>query len=150
MLGAAADPCRPHSFVCRSADRDNTSLLNDATTAGEGRRSTDLRSVEFEVATGRSTRQFGYQREALVAINGRIPGTANDFGATARGRNIGAPCPFGQTLVPSRLYSFKVSGADAGRSRPDARLAPAGITVKASPITGGSETCRRSELSVLA
>ena len=97
----------------RSADRDNTSLLNDATTAGEGRRSTDLRSVECDFATGRSTRQFGYQREALVAINGRIPGTANDFGASAQGRNIGAPCPLGQTLVRSRLYRFKASGADA-------------------------------------
>ena len=65
-------------------------LLDDAATAGEGRRSNNLRIVEFDVATGTATAQYAYQLEALAAINGRIPGTADDFGATAQGRNIGA------------------------------------------------------------
>jgi hypothetical protein len=30
-----------------------------------------------------------YPLESLADINARIPGTANDFGATAQGRNIG-------------------------------------------------------------
>jgi hypothetical protein len=64
-------------------------LLNDATAAGEGRRSTNLRIVEFDVATGLATAQYAYQLEGLAAINGRIPGTADDFSATAQGRNIG-------------------------------------------------------------
>jgi hypothetical protein len=64
-------------------------LLNDATVAGEGRRSTNLRIVEFNVATGVATAQYVYQLEALAAINGRIPGTADDFSATAQGRSIG-------------------------------------------------------------
>jgi hypothetical protein len=55
----------------------------------DGRRSRNLRIVEFDTATGNSTRQFIYQLEPLADINARIPGTANDFGATAQGRNIG-------------------------------------------------------------
>jgi hypothetical protein len=55
--------------------------------------------------------------------------TDNDFSVTQNGSFVqfdvctgggatsqvalGAPCPIGQSLVPSRLYSFKVSGADA-------------------------------------
>ena len=65
-------------------------LLDDGAVAGEGRRSTNLRIVEFNVATGKATAQYVYQLEALAAINGRIPGTSNDFGANAQGRNIGA------------------------------------------------------------
>lgn len=56
---------------------------------GEGRRSRNLRVVEYDIATGASGRQFAYQLESLAAINARIPGTANDFAATAQGRSIG-------------------------------------------------------------
>lgn len=65
-------------------------LLNDTSSgAGEGRRSQNLRIVQFDVATGLATGQYAYQLESLASINGRIPGTADDFAATAQGRNIG-------------------------------------------------------------
>ncbi|KAB7644826.1 esterase-like activity of phytase family protein [Polymorphobacter fuscus] len=65
-------------------------LLDDATAAGEGRRSRNLRIVAFDVATGKATAQYAYQLETLAAINDRIPGTGDDFGANSQGRNIGA------------------------------------------------------------
>ncbi|KAI9019012.1 esterase-like activity of phytase-domain-containing protein [Hyaloraphidium curvatum] len=57
--------------------------------SNDGRRSRNLRMVEYDVASGEPQRQFIYQVEAIADINSRIPGTANDFGATAQGRNIG-------------------------------------------------------------
>lgn len=65
-------------------------LLNDSTSTANGRRSTNLRIVEFDVATGKATAQYAYQLETLASINSRIPGTADDFGENAQGRNIGA------------------------------------------------------------
>lgn len=64
-------------------------LINEGPTPGEGRRSRNVRIVEYNIATGLSQRQFVYQLETLAVINARIEGTANDFGATAQGRNIG-------------------------------------------------------------
>jgi len=63
-------------------------LVNEGS-SNEGRRSRNLRIVEFDTATGASTQQFIYELESIADINARIPGTANDFGATAQGRNIG-------------------------------------------------------------
>nr|WP_233281367.1 esterase-like activity of phytase family protein [Sphingomonas changnyeongensis] len=56
---------------------------------GDGRRSRNVRIVEYDVDSGEPLRQFIYQLESRDDINARIPGTANDFGATAQGRNIG-------------------------------------------------------------
>lgn len=56
---------------------------------GEGRRSRNLRIVKFDVATGNAEAQYIYQLESGLDINARIPGTTNDFAATAQGRNIG-------------------------------------------------------------
>ncbi len=56
---------------------------------GDGRRSRNLRIVEYDLASGTATRQFIYQLDAIADINGRIPGTANDFSATNQGRSIG-------------------------------------------------------------
>jgi hypothetical protein len=64
-------------------------LLNDATGTANGRSSTNLRIVEFDVATGIAGKQYAYQLEGLSAINGRIPGTPDDFTATQQGRSIG-------------------------------------------------------------
>ncbi len=64
-------------------------LINEGPTPGEGRRSRNVRIVEYDVASGVSTRQFVYQLETLAVINARIPGTNSDFAATAQGRNIG-------------------------------------------------------------
>lgn len=63
-------------------------LINEGS-SNEGRRSRNLRLVEFDTATGKSSAQYIYQLEDIVDINNRIPGTDNDFGATSQGRNIG-------------------------------------------------------------
>ncbi len=63
-------------------------LVNEGA-QNDGRRSQNLRIVEYDIATGTATKQYIYQLESIADINSRIPGTANDFGATAQGRNIG-------------------------------------------------------------
>jgi hypothetical protein len=55
----------------------------------QGRRGQHVRIVEFSVATGQCTAQYVYTLESLADINSRIPGTAQDYTATAQGRNIG-------------------------------------------------------------
>ena len=66
-------------------------LVNEGSNDGsaDGRRSRNLRLVEFDTATGQSTAQYIYQLESLANINQRIPGTTDDFGANSQGRNIG-------------------------------------------------------------
>jgi hypothetical protein len=53
----------------------------------DGRRSPNLRLVEFDTATGLSTAQYIYQLESLADINSRVP--ESPFGANSQGRNIG-------------------------------------------------------------
>jgi hypothetical protein len=55
----------------------------------DGRRSRNLRIVEFDVESGESTAQYIYRLENRDDINARIPGTDFDFSATQQGRNIG-------------------------------------------------------------
>lgn len=62
-------------------------LVNEG--SPDGRRSRNVRIVAFDVESGEATGQFIYQLESLADINGRIPGTADDFGANSQGRNIG-------------------------------------------------------------
>ncbi|BAY63876.1 CHU large protein [Calothrix brevissima NIES-22] len=57
--------------------------------SANGRSSRNVRIVRYDVATGQSDAQYIYQLESLSDINDRIPGTTNDFGTTAQGRNIG-------------------------------------------------------------
>jgi hypothetical protein len=66
-------------------------LVNEGVngTTSDGRFSRNIRIVKFDVATGNSTGQYIYQLESLADINDRIPGTTNDFGGSAQGRNIG-------------------------------------------------------------
>nr|WP_197042065.1 esterase-like activity of phytase family protein [Sandarakinorhabdus oryzae] len=61
-------------------------LVNEGA-SNDGRRSQNLRIVQFDVATGQSTGQFIYQLEALASINARVPGSP--FSATNQGRSIG-------------------------------------------------------------
>lgn len=63
-------------------------LVNEGA-SNDGRRSRNLRIVQFDTATGNATAQFIYQLEDRADINSRIPGTSNDFTATQQGRNIG-------------------------------------------------------------
>lgn len=56
----------------------------------DGRRSRNVRIVEYDVATGTPGRQFIYQLEDRADINARTNGGGdNDFSATQQGRNIG-------------------------------------------------------------
>jgi hypothetical protein len=63
-------------------------LVNEGA-SNDGRNSRNLRIVVFDTATGKSSAQYIYPLESLDSINNRIPGTADDFAATAQGRNIG-------------------------------------------------------------
>ena len=62
-------------------------LVNEG--SPDGRRSPNLRIVEYDTATGESVAQYMYTLESLTDINNRIPGTEDDFGSNAQGRNIG-------------------------------------------------------------
>ncbi len=72
----------------------------------DGRRSRNVRVVKYDVDTGESVAQYVYQLEARADINDRLPGSSNDFGATAQGRNIGlsgiVALPNGKFLVIER------------------------------------------------
>jgi hypothetical protein len=63
-------------------------LVNEGS-SNDGRRSRNVRMVEFDVATGNAERQFVYRLEDRDQINDRIPGSSNDFSATNQGRSIG-------------------------------------------------------------
>jgi hypothetical protein len=64
-------------------------LVNEGS-QNDGRRSRNTRIVAFNVATGQPVAQYIYRLESLDDINGRIPGTGDDFTATNQGRSIGA------------------------------------------------------------
>lgn len=81
-------------------------LVNEGA-QNDGRRSRNLRIVEFDTQTGASGRQFVYQLEDIAAINGRIPGTADDFSTTNQGRSIGI-----SSLIPVNDHEFLVIERD--------------------------------------
>ena len=54
-----------------------------------GRRSRNVRIVEYDIKSGKSERQFIYQLDTIAEINARDH-LATQFTATAQGRNIGA------------------------------------------------------------
>ena len=123
----------------------------------DGRRSRNLRIVSYNVATGVSNGQFIYQLESRTDINDRLPGTANDFGATQQGRNIGVSAiyalkdnkflvierdnrglgvddPNGASVIGSkRIYLIDMSGATdvSGISLAGSSTLPGGVT----PVT---------------
>ena len=63
-------------------------LVNEGS-SNDGRRSRNVRIVEFDARSGRSTAQYVYQLEAREALNAIDPGTDDDFSATNQGRSIG-------------------------------------------------------------
>lgn len=63
-------------------------LVNEGA-SNDGRRSRNVRIVEYDTLTGEAVRQLVYQLESRDDINARIPGTGNDFSATNQGRSIG-------------------------------------------------------------
>ncbi|WP_373693614.1 esterase-like activity of phytase family protein [Limnofasciculus baicalensis] len=128
-------------------------LVNEGS-SNDGRRSNNLRIVEFDTATGTSTAQYIYGLESIADINSRIPGTANDFGATSQGRNIGISAitaineneflvlerdnrgvgvddPTGSNPVGSkRVYKINLTGATnvSGISLAGTNTLPTGVT----------------------
>jgi hypothetical protein len=128
-------------------------LVNEG--SPDGRRSNNLRIVEFDTNTGESTAQYIYQLESLIDINARVPG--NTFGPNSQGRNIGISAitalnnneflvlerdnrglgvedPTGAIPVASkRIYRIDLTGATdvSGISLTGTNNLPAGVT----PVT---------------
>lgn len=63
-------------------------LVNEGS-SNDGRRSRNVRVVEFDPESGEATRQFVYQLESRAVLNAIDPSTADDFSATNQGRSIG-------------------------------------------------------------
>lgn len=74
--------------------------------AGQGRRGSYVRIVEFDAATGLQTAQYAYQLEAYTDINQRIADPAQRFTENNQGRKIGISSiemlPDGRILVLER------------------------------------------------
>ena len=92
-------------------------LVNEGSN-NDGRRSQNLRIVQFDVATGASTGQFVYQLESIADINGR---TTQDFTATNQGRSIGV-----SSITWIGGTSFLVIERDNRGQGPDNLIAPNG------------------------
>lgn len=63
--------------------------LVDEGSNNDGRRSRNVRVVEFDAVSGQSTAQFVYQLESRSVLNAIDPSTADDFSASNQGRSIG-------------------------------------------------------------
>lgn len=63
-------------------------LVNEGS-SNDGRRSRNVRIVEFDVASGLSTAQYIYRLEDRALINAIDPSTVDDFSATNQGRSLG-------------------------------------------------------------
>jgi len=64
--------------------------LVDEGSSNDGRRSRNVRVVEFDPISGESTAQFVYQLESRTVINAITPAdSSDDFSATNQGRSIG-------------------------------------------------------------
>jgi len=63
-------------------------LVNEGS-SNDGRRSRNVRVVEFDIASGLSTAQYAYQLESRTTLNAIDPSTADDFSSTQQGRSIG-------------------------------------------------------------
>jgi len=78
-------------------------LVNEGA-SNDGRRSRNLRIVEYDVASGNPTKQYVYELESLANINPNTPG--DTFSATNQGRSIGVSSimslPDGRLVVIER------------------------------------------------
>ena len=79
-------------------------LVNEGA-SNDGRTSRNVRIVEFDIASGTSTRQLVYQLESIADINTRVP-AGSAFTANQQGRSIGLSAiyalPDGRYLVLER------------------------------------------------
>lgn len=93
-------------------------LVNEGA-SNDGRRSRNLRIVQFDVATGQSTGQFAYQLESITGINARL--ASNPFSATNQGRSIGV-----SSITWIGGTSFLVIERDNRGQGPDTLISPNG------------------------
>ena len=93
-------------------------LVNEGA-QNDGRRSPNLRIVQFDVATGLSTGQFAYQLESIADINARL--ASNPFSATNQGRSIGV-----SSITWIGGTSFLVIERDNRGQGPDNLISPNG------------------------
>ncbi|MGH8051820.1 MAG: esterase-like activity of phytase family protein [Arenimonas sp.] len=63
-------------------------LVNEGS-SNDGRRSRNVRVVEFDIASGQATAQYAYQLESRTTLNAIDASTADDFSSTQQGRSIG-------------------------------------------------------------
>ncbi len=63
-------------------------LVNEGS-SNDGRRSRNVRVVEFDIASGQSTAQYAYQLESRTVLNAIDPATTDDFSSTQIGRSVG-------------------------------------------------------------
>jgi len=85
--GLALSPDGSKVFAMLQDPLVNEGLNTEKGTGNDGRYSRNLRIVEFETATGKSTGQYIYQLESLSDINSRVP--SSPFDANQQGRSIG-------------------------------------------------------------
>lgn len=133
-------------------------LVNEGS-QNDGRRSRNVRIVEYDVASGQAGRQFIYQLEPIADLNTQVPN--NTFNATAQGRNIGASAitavsdseflvlerdnrgvgvdnPTGDVPVAEkRVYKIDITNATdvSGISLADTNTLPAGVNPVAKSST---------------
>jgi hypothetical protein len=93
-----------HSTVTKQVAVMQAPLVNEGAN-NDGRRSQNVRIVEFDIASGNAGRQFVYQTESIASINSRLP-AGTTFSATQQGRSIGLSAiyalPDGRYLVLER------------------------------------------------
>lgn len=63
-------------------------LVNEGS-SNDGRRSRNVRVVEFDIASGQAAAQYAYQLESRTTLNAIDASTADDFSSTQQGRSIG-------------------------------------------------------------
>lgn len=63
-------------------------LVNEGS-SNDGRRSRNVRVVEFDIASGQAIAQYAYQLESRTILNAIDASTADDFSSTQQGRSIG-------------------------------------------------------------
>jgi len=91
-------------------------LVNEGR-GGQGRRSPNLRIVEFDTKTGKPGRQFAYVLDAFADINARDP-SATPFVENDQGRSIGA-----SSIIAINAHQFLVLERDNRGFGVDASLA---------------------------
>ena len=123
--GLAINPLKTKLYAILQDPLQEEGLSPPASPANPGRRSRNVRIVEYDIKTGQSERQFIYQLDTLLDINGRDP-SATQFPANQQGRSIGASSIYAisntEFLVLER--DNRGRGVDAAAALPTAPAKP--------------------------